>query len=242
MKPHLDDTDLIALCEADPNASGPADDAGLEDLRAHLLACPPCARRFSGLRELVRAAREWSLVEAPDSWVESAMARVRELLDDGTHAGAVTPSNDPPKAGQANAGERIRRAARNFVDQVETVWARIVLDSASSAPLPGIRGGTTLLPRQLMYESTLGTIHLQIESKKPRHLEIVGQFLPVAGALGSDPERVVLEDGTHRVSRKLQASGEFHFRSVRPGPVRLRFEMGSKVVELEPLQLGTDDD
>ena len=232
MKQHPTDTELVAFCEAEtPAGAETSVSSESAAVQQHLAECTACEDRVRSLRALFRASREWTLVDTPEQWIEVAVARVRELLADAPDA----PRSD-------SLGERIREAARSFASDVQTVVAHLVLDSAQGAHLQGIRGGTALVPRQLMYESSLGTIHLQIEPKKPRQLEILGQFLPTAGTLGSDPDRVVLDDGTHRVSRKLPASGEFHFRSVRPGPVRLRFEMGNQVVELEPIQLGADEE
>lgn len=232
---HPSELDLIG------HAHRPAGEPTSSGIDEHLRGCHQCEEKVRGYRALFDSMQSWSLDEAPQPWVAAATARIRELLRSGNEAEATSAAAAAREFADA-AAQRATDTLADAARSMQQVVARLVLDSWAGAAMPGIRGVSTLQPRQLLYESPLGSVHLQIEPKPERQLEIFGQFLPVEGTLGPDPGRVALEVGSHSATRKMQPSGEFRFRSVPPGRAFIRIDLGAQVLELEPIQLNTDDD
>ncbi len=113
----------------------------------------------------------------------------------------------------------------------------LALDSRATAGLPGIRGTTELQPRQLLFESPHGNVHLRIEDGSGRKVQILGQFLPASGGTGKLVANAHLEQDGRTITRKLSPHGEFQFRAVTPSEVRIRIEWNDLVLTLGPLDL-----
>ncbi|MDM7915537.1 MAG: hypothetical protein QUU85_09785 [Candidatus Eisenbacteria bacterium] len=114
----------------------------------------------------------------------------------------------------------------------------LALDSRLAAALPGIRGTTALQPRQLLFESEAGNLHLRIEPEASKKLQIFGQFLP-ANVTPAEPisGTVTLESDGRETTRKLTPHGEFQFRAVKPSEVRIKIGWNDLVLSLGPLDL-----
>jgi hypothetical protein len=115
----------------------------------------------------------------------------------------------------------------------------LVLDSWLGAALPGIRAETALQPRQILFESVEGSIHVQIDRKKARKFELTGQYIPFQGKIGTGT-RVILKGEGHRAERKLAGTGEFRFSSVNPGWLQLALESDDLRLTAGPFEIRED--
>jgi len=175
-------------------------------------------------RAVLDLLQSQDMAQAPDTWIDTAMATIRQL------DGAATE-----KSGWV---ERTKDAIAAGSGALEDVWATLVLDSYAGAALPGIRGNATMQPRQLMYESPYGTIHLQIESQPDGHSDVFGQFLPTDGLIETGTEVSLLSGETSRPNEM----GEFRFAGVDPGDLYLRLAHGDILIQLEPIHLTSQEE
>lgn len=225
---HLSDEQILALGGRKEEATvSPA-------LAAHAADCPVCRRRREELRSLAEALRAPALALAPETWVRAAREWIQE--QEATARKMARP-------GLAASVRRGLQTARGQADRiVHEVQAILALDSFAGTALQGIRGSATLQPRQLLYESSLGNLHLQIDSEGTRTFSLLGQLIPSDGVVHPSEARVVLEQNQEETTRRMQASGEFRFRGIGPGRFRLRLEWSGHRLIIDWLELPAGDD
>jgi hypothetical protein len=219
---HPSDEDLLA-CSAGPEAKSRGSE-GIARARAHLsTGCARCLGKMAQYRQLLEFLAIPPPIEPPEAWVETAALRIREEI-----AGR---SASPPARRARAKSSRIREA-------LEELRAKLVLDSLMAPSPAGIRGTTSFTPRQLLYLSPMGRLHIQVTQTGPRRAEILGQFVPVAEAAAeSIPGEAILEAGGARRAKPLSASGEFRFSAVPVAEVRLEVRSSGRVLVVESLRL-----
>ena len=186
-----------------------------------------CARCSSAVNEVSRvlaSLRAEALRPAPDAWIAAALDRVRAM--ESTYE---TPS----------VLSEVKRHVREVQAQVRKVLqeieAALVLDSHAGALLPGIRGNSTLAPRQLMFESSQGQVLLQVDTQGKKH-DVRGQFLPSNGVIDSNALARLVIDG-RETTVSISADGEFFFPQIRSGQATLRIELAEQVITLPTMTL-----
>lgn len=223
MNCHPSDAALLAYSECAKRMGGDA------AVGAHLAAgCERCRARVDEYEEILVYLRSPALQVAPEDLVRCALDRIVQLQGEG-----------------APSADGLRGAAGRFVEGVSRhlreVRMALVLDSRPGAVLPGIRSETALQPRQILFESAEGSVHLQIQRTKSRRFELTGQFIPFRGGLGRGT-RAMLEGEGHRVKRRLAATGEFRFPSVVPGRLQLALECDDLRLTAGPFEIREDTD
>jgi hypothetical protein len=178
--------------------------------------------------ELLASLRSPGLAKAPERLRQLALEHIRTLQ------GKTTPIAEIIRGTIADAIGRAGEVAREIEMQ-------LVADSHLGATLAGIRSETALQPRQMLFESEEGSVHLRISRTKPRRFGLTGQFIPHQGSIGAKA-RVLLECEGKASRRTLGATGEFRFASLKPGPVRLAFEWDDLFLTAGPLELPEDPD
>ncbi len=187
----------------------------LRELQSELANNPQGLARTRELLELLQSAE---MVEVPSHWIDNALTRIRGL--------------EQAAAGQSGwldrAKERIREAAR-------IIEANLTVDTFSGQVLQGIRGAGALGPRQLLFESELGDIHLQVDSQAAGH-SVMGQFVPRTQIdLESASVRVATSD--KEVTAPLDNDAQFHIPDVSHGEVSIYMDLGTDSIRLTPFQL-----
>lgn len=205
---------LIARAEERGNADQ------IRDLIENLSmeADPQTLRVFRDMLDLLQAN-----AQAPGEIIERALVRIREL----------------EAAARSEGAPAFRQSARALLDRagavhqkVREIVATLVLDSYEGTALPGIRGAARLQPRQLMYESPGGTVHLQLENDGAQ-VEILGQFLPSDGSLTGGT--VYFEAGQTSSAIELGETGEFAFSTLPSDRVEIRIRTGDQLLTLAPI-------
>lgn len=195
--------------------AGEARAAALRHVRDGCRACESRAREFLRVFEAMEAP---PLAVVPESLLRSVAEEVR--------AAEVTTLG----AGLQEIAGRVKRAADRFA-------ASLVFESPLACSLPGIRGRPDLLTRQMLYESRLGNLHLQISSGARHRAEIRGQFLPVEERVPDENGVVIVETNRRRQAQRLAPSGEFCFTVVGSGPVLLLLEWAGETLTVEGLRI-----
>lgn len=165
------------------------------------------------------------LPEVPSALQQAALAKLRPLLlpaaPNGVRDGTI--------------GSAILRAGQRIADEIRAV---LILDSHAGAALPGIRSATRLQPRQLLYESPLGSMHLQIEGDdRSGRVEVMGQFIPSDDQPQLPRGRAVLLIEDQALLAPLEETGEFRFAPVPAGTLELRLELGDHALSIAPLRV-----
>jgi hypothetical protein len=83
-----------------------------------------------------------------------------------------------------------------------------------------------------MYESSHGTVHLQVESDGTQ-VEILGQFLPADGAPVAATVHLVA--GGKAFAVELEETGEFAFSSLPADRIEIQIRTGDYLLSLAPL-------
>ena len=218
---HPGDEMLLDYSERGRDAHGAA------ATEAHLReGCPRCDRILEEYREVLRSLHARPLDAAPEELLRAAMQRIRALED---------------LRGRVGAAETVGSTARRAV---EAVRLALVLDSRRSPVLQGIRAPADATARQILFESPLASLHLQIRRSRKRSFRVTGLFAPVDGTVDRATE-IVLEgeqDDRGIARRRLSTSGEFLFPSVASGRLRVRVESPSFSFYADPLELEEDED
>jgi hypothetical protein len=222
--PHPSDARLLNF-----SGFGPEGEGDRLAIGAHLdLPCARCRERVQRDEELRALLRARPLEEVPVAWTTRALARLRQERE----------QTEPQPSRRPDVAQAVRRAARSL-----EVWrAILVQDSLLGTALAGIRGTATAQPRQMLYDSEVGRVQLRLVREATGKLDLLGQFVPASGSLGPARARAILtREGTELV-RRLSPDGEFRFRSLLPGSVRLRVEWDSQRLALDPLDLSAGQD
>lgn len=215
MNRHPSDETLLQHCES---VNSPV----AEQVRSHLeTGCERCSERIAGMRQVLAALRSAPLMVAPDALVAAALEAIRE------REGAISPRVEKGIASRARSKAR---------ELLETVRLGLVLDTAAGMAMQGIRGAATSELRQLLFESSEGTLHLQIDLH-PGAYSLVGQFAPL-NAVGR-PERgsVVVEWEGGSLQGRLSDTGEFRLDGIASGRVRVRIERDGRAYVSDPIDL-----
>jgi hypothetical protein len=216
---HPSDEALLAL------ALGTEDGSRGEATRRHMDGgCAVCARKVREYGRVMEAIRAPTGEDPPPAWQEEAIAWIHEAV-----ATERRPADEVPSP--------FGRAARTAKDAVREFLAVLTLDTGM-APVPaGIRGSAASKPRQLMYRSPAGNVHVQITWSGARPT-IVGQFVHAPEA-PSGPGRAVIEAGGRRMTQPLSADGGFAFRPLPKSarPIRLTVESAAGAVVVEALPI-----
>ena len=219
---HLTEEALAAWC--DRELAGKKQDTSTI---AHLdgEGCTPCRARTEDLRTVLQALRTGELEAAPEAWIETAFARIRQ---EEARWSAARPS-------LANQVRRLVETTQRRLGQaIEEIQAALVVDSHAGALLPGIRAWMALQPRQLLFVVEDAQIHLALEPKGKK-FEIAGQFLPLNGETCEG--QVVLVQGGKELRTELLPTGEFSFPAVPSGEIDVHIEWAGKLIRLAPLVL-----
>lgn len=219
MQSHPTHDEILGLCHAQVFGA-----AATPEVVTHVDQCERCQGDSREIVALLQALRAPALVEVPDAWYATALRTIERL--EAEHR----PANlgDRVRSGIEHARERVRQ----FIQEVE---AGLVLDSHAGALLHGIRGNATAAPRQLLFESPLGQILLQVDTIGKRH-DLRGQFLPASGEIGDDARATLSVDGK-AFETVISPTGEFLLTQLPSGLARLRVEAAGCAITLAPMQL-----
>jgi hypothetical protein len=210
-------------CEAE--ASSGSDPA----IRAHLaLGCGPCDEKVAVYREVLRSLGAPALLSAPEAWVQEALRQI-EL-------------RAPQKEKAAGTLQALAASVQRIRDAVREVQLGLVLDSQLGAALPGIRSAGTLAPRQLLFESGQGSLHLQVLDGDRGKVDLLGQFVPVEPPAGKEKIPVVLRREGAETQRFLTAAGSFRFAGIPAGTIEIRVTVGGTSLATGPILLRPDPD
>jgi hypothetical protein len=102
--------------------------------------------------------------------------------------------------------------------------------------MQGIRGSAVSEHRQLMFESPLGSLHLQVETGSGSYT-VIGQLVPSdpADRLRGGVVRVEVQRGSPR--GRLSETGEFRIEGVPGGTVRIRIAWVGRELVSDPIDL-----
>ncbi len=219
---------------------GPVSPATSTHLRP---GCPRCDRRVAQYRAVVASLRAPSLAAVPEPWRNEAQAWLR-AREEVFRAAAPQPKRKPGRAVAAAAaalaalpGDAASALSGAVARAREELRAALVLDTASGALLPGVRGVPVATERQILFESPAGQIHLRIESPRPGRFELQGQFLPER-AFDCKGASVRVQAGGREITRRLSVNGEFRIAGLAPGEIRLRVDGPGVALACDPLELG----
>lgn len=187
--------------------------------------------------ELIRAA-----LEEPSAETRAHLAagckrceqRMRELQAVKAALSAPPLEEVPPElTAQASAwlAKQTEHPLRKIFEEVRAV---LVLDSLSGPLLAGIRGGAPSTGRQLLYESSAGDLHLQIDPADGGAL-VQGQFLPVSPEPATG--RAVLLGTPTTTTCPLSENGEFRFERFGQQMLHLQIEWGDQRILIDPIEL-----
>ena len=207
---------LLARAEARGNAEQLRDVIEAMSMEAN-------PRTLAALQDILEILQTDALEMAPAELIERALVRVRELEAAARSEGA--PAFKQGTRALLDRAGVVHRKVREIV-------ATLVLDSYEGATLPGIRGAARLQPRQLMYESPRGTIHLQVENDGAQ-VEILGQFRPSDGSVTGTT--VHFQAGQTASTFELGETGEFAFSSLPSDRVEIRIRTGDDLLTLAPI-------
>jgi hypothetical protein len=179
MRKHPTDEELIRLCLARD------DEPPMADVSVHLQSgCEECARRTVELRVVLAGLSAPALTDVPEpilrralEWVSAQETLARVSL---VHA-AGEPESERSRPIRSGTGVA-RRLAEAVSEILQEVRALLVLDSRAGMALQGVRGAALADARQLLYESSAGSIHLLVDPAEDGTLRIQGQYLPADGA------------------------------------------------------------
>lgn len=218
-KQHPSDEQLLSLCGISDVQTGHPDQ---QEARAHVDAgCRQCGARVEAYAAILRAMRAPGLAEVPAPMIEAALERIREQ-------GGATAPGSLLSAVSREVAERIRRVGQE-------IRMGLALDTGFGAALAGIRSVGSMTPRQLLYESPLGTLHLQIMDRGDGKADILGQFL-FEGAPAERPAEMDLESAGKTVRARLSPTGEFRFEGIARGAVRLSTRTGDTRLVVDVLE------
>jgi hypothetical protein len=212
MNRHPSDENLLEYCES---AEAPA----AEQVRRHLeTGCARCSERVASSREILAALRVSPLSVAPEAFVRSALEKIAALRQ-----------GQAPRTAIGAVKEKVRRV-------LEEVRLGLVLDTAIGASMQGIRGSAVSEHRQLMFESPLGNLHLQVEAGSGSYT-VIGQLVPSnpADRLRGGVVRVEVQRGSPR--GRLSETGEFRIEGVPGGTVRIRIAWAGRELVSDPIDL-----
>lgn len=213
-------TEIFASLIARAKADGRADQ--LRDV-IEALSTEADPKTLLAIRDMLDLLQTDAARMAPAEFVERALVRIRELEAAHSQNGI-----DAFKQGSRALFDR----ASSVHQKVREIVATLVLDSYEGAALPGIRGAARLQPRQLMYESPQGTVHLQVENDGAQ-VGILGQFLPAEGTLAGTT--VQLKAGQMASTIELGETGEFAFSSLPSDRVEIRIRTRDHLLTLAPI-------
>lgn len=233
MATHPTDEELVLLCLAQSEVPG------APETRAHLEAgCPKCDRKVRELREVLASMAAPALREVPELMLRKAL----DWLSEQERTPAWGAATEAVRSSGPDNGTRrsISEAACGMVGAaarlLEEIQAALVLDSHVGKILPGIRGGGTLGPRQLLFESSVGSIHLLVEPTDDGASTVQGQFIPSGEGAPAPGSRAVIDTGGHGAAVPLSISGEFRFDRVPPGTIRLSLNWGAHRIIMDPFK------
>lgn len=209
MQKHPCDAELIRASLEDSNE--PVGEA----TRAHLEAgCDRCRRRLSELHSVIAALAAPPLEEVPAAWTERAAAWLA----------AQTAAKQP---------------ARRLKQVLEDVRAVLVLDTLPGALLEGIRGTVSAGGRRMLYDSPVGSLHLQIDASSVERVAVLGQFLP--SETDSEPVRGrAIMIGTEKSETcPLSENGEFHFAGLSMDAINLQIIWGNRRILVDPIDMSS---
>ncbi|MFN8546537.1 MAG: hypothetical protein U0527_00825 [Candidatus Eisenbacteria bacterium] len=219
MQSHPTHDEILGLCQAQIVGAAPK-----PEVVTHVERCDRCQSDSREISTVLQALRSPTLIDVPDAWYATALRTLERLEAEHRPASLA----DRVKSGIGQARERVRQ----FIQEVE---AGLVLDSHAGALMPGIRGNATAAPRQLLFESPLGQILLQVDTTGKRH-DVRGQFLPASGEIGDDALATLTLDGK-TFETKISATGEFLLTQLPSGLARLRVEAAGCAITLAPMHL-----
>lgn len=222
MKRHPTDEALLQYSEAAARDGDPS-------TRDHLAEpCRSCLEKVALYREVLRSLHAPPLRPAPREWVQEALCRIEQRA-----------SRPQPATGTRGA---IASSLTRMRDTVREVQFGLVLDSWLGAALPGIRSSGTLAPRQLLFESEAGSLHLQLLEAQRGKTDLIGQFVPVGTLAPRQKIRVVLRRGGSETQRLLPAAGAFRFAAIPAGEIEIGVLLGDAVLATGPIQLRPEPD
>jgi hypothetical protein len=223
MKRHPDDEALLAYCVEERT------EEAVSSVSAHLeKGCARCIGRVEAYRAILARLQFPALEDVPEEWLQMATKRIRELEEKS-----------------APIGERVRRSidssVRKAAKKLDEIRMGLAFDSALATATPGIRGVRSLEGRQLLFESELGKLHLEIRKVSSGKVELSGQFLPADGS-EVHGARALLERGERVTRRKVSGTGEFAFPSITTGKVTIRLVWQEKHLVAESIDLSPGSD
>jgi hypothetical protein len=131
------------------------------ELSAHVAGCSVCQEELATLRILVqhRAVTGSGLVEPPQSLLADATALFRRIRPD------LLPAPSRPARSEA-------------LDRLRQITARLVIDTALTPQLNGLRGGSNHRTRQIAFVSDAADLDLELSPTDPktRRASVVGQL------------------------------------------------------------------
>jgi hypothetical protein len=223
MNRHPSDETLLRHCES-------ADSPAAEQVRRHLEAgCERCSDRIAGMRQILAALRSTQLTIAPGALVRAALEAIteRERL---ISQSVATPVES--RAGK-KVGDRVKAKARELLEEIRL---GLVLDTAAGMVMQGIRGSATSELRQLLFESPLGTLHVQIETH-PGSFSLVGQFVILTPPDRPGRTSVLVERDGGSLRGRLSDTGEFRLDGIASGRVRVRIEWDGRAFVSDSIDL-----
>jgi hypothetical protein len=234
MKSHPDDEILLAYCGVDRLADrDPAAATAIPlAVEEHLATgCARCRLRIQEFEMVLRKLRGPRLTGPPPPWIAATLAKIPP---------AETAARDTVAPG----------LLRRIGGAIEEIRLALTLDRRTGMAIAGIRGSAPA--RQLLFESQPGragaSLHLLVEPAPKSRFGLRGQliarFAADDGTRKPDgPRRAILEvpgpgPSPEERSCRLSPGGEFRFRAIPRGRVRIRIESGGRLFLADPLDLG----
>jgi hypothetical protein len=226
MKDHPTAEALVKLCTTGPEVRE------ARDAQAHLDAgCPECARRLAELLEVIASLSTPALLEVPEAVQRRALAWLQDQEQAWRSAAEAAVPVTSSAQDLVGAIRNLAHAAGRLLEECQ---AALVLDSRAGLALPGVRGAAPA--RQLLFESSAGSIHLVVEPAEAGASRVRGQFLASGDAAPPWGSRATIEAGGHTATELLSESGEFLFDAVPPGTIRISVEDGDRRIVLDPIE------